>query len=144
MKKNHLATAEDFKKLAEKRLEEAERITLPSGLEVMLRRLPPQWLIFRGKFPGTLAENGSPSRVHAPDLAEVREMGDYILQVLGMVMVAPKVALTPKNGEVSPELISDEDLSFILRYGLGEVAPGGSDLKTFRGQRKPAAAGTDG
>lgn len=121
----------------------AERVVLPRlGKPVLMRRPPPLWFVFRGQLPQTLAAGAaSGASAAAPGSAEDADrVAHWISELLAEVMVEPRVSHSPGPGEIAPEMIAAEDLNFIVRWAVGEVAPGelaGSsacDLSSFRGQ----------
>ncbi|HLI30078.1 MAG TPA: hypothetical protein VKV79_03130 [Terriglobia bacterium] len=140
-----LAMPQDF---AASRNSEArvERVTLPKlGKPVLMRRPQPLWFVFHQCLPQTLAasmEGASHSSPPTPD--DVGRLAGWILALLSEVMVRPRVSLSPGPEEISPDLISDEDLNFIIRWAMGEVvveaadSSSVSDLAPFCGQRSSA------
>ncbi|MGH9406338.1 MAG: hypothetical protein ACRD3D_10955 [Terriglobia bacterium] len=130
---NHLATSEDFRAGldADRRV---ERVVLPKlGKPVLMRRPSPLWFVFRGRLPQTLAVAGSKSQVaraQAPEDAHV--LAQWITELLCEVMVQPRLSQSPGPGEITPDLIADEDLTFIVRWAIGEVASDGSDTSSAR------------
>lgn len=149
-----IASAADFKSAMEQD-RRAERVVLPRlGKPVLMRRPPPLWFIFRGQLPQTLAVGAASSapttaaalptssnRAPAVQTAEDAErVARWLGELLAEVMVEPHVSLSPGPGEIAPEMIAGEDLNFIVRWAVGEVASeelAGSaarDLTAFRGQ----------
>lgn len=117
----------------------AQPVRLPKlGKAVLLRRPSPMWFIFHNQLPGTLA-----ARLTAEDHAkagsapaqEAAQTTQWVFALLQQVMVQPRVSLTPTPEEISPDLIAEEDLNFIIRWAYGEVASDGSDLASFRAGR---------
>jgi len=147
-KENHIANEEDFRRAA-KAQAGAERVVLPKlGKVVLLRRPSPMWFVFRGRLPQSLSANlftASGQNV-ASTVEELNLLADWIVALLGEVMVQPKVSAEPGPGEIAPELLDVEDVNFIIRWAYGEVGPDPNrdDLAAFRGQRKPAAVGPGG
>lgn len=143
-----IATPRDF---VESRCSGAyvERVVLPKlGKAVLMRRPSPLWFVFHQCLPQTLAANmDAPSQPLLRGPAEVVKVADWITALLSEVMVRPRVSLTPGPEEVSPEVIADEDLNFIIRWAMGEVVAEGddsssvADLAPFRCERSSAAAG---
>ncbi|MGH9358070.1 MAG: hypothetical protein ACRD06_02615 [Terriglobia bacterium] len=140
---NHIATPQDFKS-AQDLDRRVERVVLPKLRKaVLLRRPSPLWFAFRGQLPQSLAVTAAaPDRVQPPVIQNpegAQALTNWILDLLTEVMVEPRISLSPGPGEIPPELISDEDLTFILRWAVGEVAteglddPSVRDLATFRG-----------
>lgn len=136
---NHIATAADFR-AAHEIGRKIERVVLPKlGKAVLMRRPSPGWFIFRGQFPATLAAVATASNPDAAISAEqLRQYAKWTCELLDQVMVKPRVSLAPGPEEISPDLLADEDLNFIIRWSMGEVASDGSDLSSFRGKRGTA------
>jgi hypothetical protein len=111
-------------------------VTLPKlGKTVLLRRPSPLWFIFHDELPATLAASvagGDPHDGAGPEKQSMSATSRWVLELLMHVMVQPRVSLHPEANEISPELIADEDVNFIIKWAYGEVAPDGSDLATFR------------
>ncbi|HEV2499451.1 MAG TPA: hypothetical protein VGY31_07740 [Terriglobia bacterium] len=139
---NHIATSQDFKTAFELD-QRVERVMLPKlGKPVLMRRPPPLWFVFRGQLPHTLAIAGAISKadavpvVHTPE--EAQALAGWIVDLLSEVMVQPRISLSPGPDEIPPDLLADEDLNFIIRWAVGEVACEGSngspvrDLAPFR------------
>ncbi|MGH9354201.1 MAG: hypothetical protein ACRD2G_18895 [Terriglobia bacterium] len=137
---NHIATSQDFKTAFELD-QRVERVVLPKlGKAVLMRRPSPLWFVFRGQLPQTLAIAGTigntPPVVHTPE--EAQALAGWIVDLLSEVMVQPRISLSPGPDEIPPDLLADEDLNFIIRWAVGEVASEGSngsparDLAPFR------------
>ncbi len=135
-----LASPQDF--VASRNSEaRVERVTLPKlGKAVLMRRPSPLWFVFHQCLPQTLAasmESSSQKAPRTPD--DVGKLADWILALLSEVMVRPRVSLPPGPEEISPDLLDDSDLNFIVRWAMGEVVTeaGNSssvaDLAPFRG-----------
>jgi hypothetical protein len=142
---NHLATVQDFK--AARELEShVERVTLPSlGKAGLMRRPSPLWFIFHGSLPATLAARatGVDGEGSVQTADDIQAVARWVTDLLGEVLVQPRVSLAPGPGQISPDWIADEDLNFIIRWALGEVALDGSDLASFRGKPESRVAGAD-
>ena len=141
---NGIATAEEFRAAARVRGELAPMVLPCSGLKVLLRRPSPLWFLFHGLLPASLAarlEGGQPQIETADDL---RTLADWMVPLLGEVFVEPRLVLEPGPAEISPDLLELEDVSFIIRWAVGEVTAEAGDLARFRNQREPAAGGADG
>jgi hypothetical protein len=146
--KNHIATADQIRQA--KAALDAERfppesVKLPKlGLSILLRRLPPEWFLWHGRVPTSLAAIAAKDEAKLPKTPEeMEEVRGYTFQIANAIIVSPKLSLNPRNGEIGLVDIPDEDLAFIIEYGSGVVGPGGADLKAFRGRAEPAAAGAD-
>jgi hypothetical protein len=135
---NEIATAADFRKLAqESAFEEARRVVLPeSGYAVMLRR-PTKfyWALRRSAWPAELREKldlvgvGVRSELTAEEtLLLVREDR----QMLAEAFVDPKPSLEPGASQFDPNWLPKEDADFTLKYLRGQVLASGQDLESFR------------
>jgi len=135
MSNNGIARAEDFRKAAEE-LNPPERVVLPkSGLPVLLRR-PTSfacWLL-----------DERLAQLEASGLWS--EYRDTMKAAVMAAMVAPKLSLAPREGEIHPNSLPEDDQKFILRWARGLVTRDGTDLveKFFREQRDRAQAGAGG
>ena len=149
---NSIATAADFRKLAEDgAFEEPRRVVLPkSGYGVVLRR-PTKfyWALRRSAWPRELREKldlvaaGVRPELSAEEtLLLVRE--DQ--QMLNEAFVDPKPSLDPGSMQFDPNWLPKEDAEFILRYLRGQILANGQDLDTFRrSESEPAeGSGADG
>ncbi|MGH9468780.1 MAG: hypothetical protein ACRD1N_00385 [Terriglobia bacterium] len=132
MEKNSIATRKDFE-AAQDASRHVERVVLPRlGKAVLLRRPSPLWFIFRGALPKSLAlaalssaeneQTRKPAGVPAPE--EFDSVARWIIELLSEVVLQPRISLSPGPEEIPPEAISDEDLNFIIRWAMGEVATG--------------------
>jgi hypothetical protein len=151
-KGNRVATAADFRKLAEgSAFEEPRRVVLPkSGYEVVLRR-PTKfyWALRRSAWPRELREKLDlvavgvrPELTAEETLLLVRE--DQ--QMLNEAFVDPKPSLDPGSMQFDPNWLPKEDTEFILKYLRGQVLANGQDLETFPGGEPghPEGSGRDG
>ncbi len=147
---NHIATTADFRAAQELGRGQPERVILPKlGKAIIMRRPTPAWFIFRGQFPATLAarplrQGGSAASGGDGELKDQNDMqrfAGWVVELLDEVMIQPRVSLAPGPGEISPDLIDDEDLTFIIKWSMGVVAPDGRGLDEFRSESKPAATG---
>jgi hypothetical protein len=136
-KPNGIATASDFRKLAEdSAFEDPRRVVLPkSGYGVVLRR-PTKfyWALRRSAWPRELREKLDLVTVGVrPELtAEERLMlvrEDQ--QMLNEAFVDPKPSLDSGSTQFDPNWLPKEDLEFILKYLRGQVLANGQDLETF-------------
>ncbi|MGH9358557.1 MAG: hypothetical protein ACRD1O_05215 [Terriglobia bacterium] len=126
----------------------AQRVTLPKlGKAVLLRRPSPLWFVFHQCLPQTLAaEIVGASQEPVRTAEDVAKLADWITTLLSEVMVEPRVSLHPGPEEISPDIIADEDLNFLLRWSMGEVmtedgnSSSVSDLAPFRGERSSPAS----
>ena len=136
-KSNGIATANDFRKLAEdSAFEEPSRVVLPkSGLGVVLRR-PTKfyWALRRSEWPRELREKLDlvgvgvrPELTADETLLLVRE--DQ--QMLNEAFVDPKPSLNPGLTQFDPNWLPKEDAEFILKYLRGQVLANGQDLDAF-------------
>jgi hypothetical protein len=151
-KTNNIATAADFRALAEaSAFEEPRRVVLPkSGYGVLLRR-PTKfyWALRRSAWPRELREKLDlvavgvrPELTAEETLLLVRE--DQ--QMLNEAFVDPKPSLHPGSMQFDPNWLPKEDAEFILKYLRGQVLANGQDLETFPGgePEHPEGSGADG
>ena len=136
-KSNRIATANDFRKLAEdSAFEEPSHVFLPkSGFGVVLRR-PTKfyWALRRTGWPCELREKLDlvgvgvrPELTADETLLLVRE--DQ--QMLNEAFVDPKPSLNPGPTKFDPNWLPKEDAEFILKYLRGQVLANGQDLEAF-------------
>ena len=144
-----IANSEDFKALRDARA--AERVVLPKlGKAVLLRRPTPMWFLFRGQLPTSLAsrfQDGPSGGINT--MEDFQALANWVVPLLSYVFVEPRLSLDPGAGEISPDLLDIEDASFVIRWAVGEIqASGGEgsvdDLRPFRGEPQPPAAGSGG
>ena len=149
-KRNAIATAADFRQLAEAgAFEEPRRVVLPtSGYGVLLRR-PTKfyWALRRSAWPRELREKmdlvGAGVRVELTSeetLLLVREDR----QMLNQAFVDPKPSMDPGPLQFDPDWLPKEDAEFILRYLRGQVLANGQDLDTFPGREPGDFEGSGG
>jgi hypothetical protein len=149
---NNIATAADFRQLAEAAAwTDPERVQLPkSGLGVIVRR-PTKfyWALRRSAWPRALREKLDlvavgvrPELTAEETLLLVRE--DQ--QMLNEAFVDPKPSLDPGSMQFDPNWLPKEDAEFILKYLRGQVLANGQDLETFPGGQPghPEGSGADG
>jgi len=134
---NGIATAADFRKLAEESaFEEARRVVLPvSGYAVILRR-PTKfyWALRRSGWPAELREKLDLVGVGVrTDLtaAETLLLVQQDRQMLCEAFIDPKPSLEPGATQFDPNWLPKEDADFILRYLRGQVLANGQDLESF-------------
>lgn len=147
MSEKPIATAADFEQLAKNRTKEnSEPLTLPSGLTVIARRPSPNWWLRNfGRLPETIAARASGQDQNLRlTVDELVKYSQFEVQLVSEVVLNPVIRLNPGPGEVDPNLITDDDLLFIVRYARGEISADGRDLEAFRRERAVAAAGTGG
>ncbi len=143
-----LASPEDFQTCRARA--RVERVALPKlGKAVLMRRPAPLWFVFHHCLPQTLAVRVAGQSPGTPqDPADVPKVAQWVTELLAEVMVQPRVSLTPGRDEISPDLIADEDLNYIIRWAVGEVVseePSSViDLAPFRDKQTPAAARASG
>jgi hypothetical protein len=147
---NHIATAADFRRLAEdSAFEEPRRVLLPkSGYGVLLRR-PTKfyWALRRSGWPRELREKLDlvgvgvrPELTAEETLLLVREDR----QMLNEAFVDPKPSLEPGTTQFDPTWLPKEDTEFIMKYLRGQVLANGQDLETFSGSEPGHAEGSSG
>jgi hypothetical protein len=149
---NSVATAADFRKLAEESaFEEPRRVVLPkSGYAVVLRR-PTKfyWALRRSAWPGELREKLDLVAVGVrPELTaeETLLLFREDRQMLNEAFVDPKPSLDPGSMQFDPNWLPKEDAEFILKYLRGQVLANGQDLETFPGgePEHPEGGGANG
>ena len=124
-KPNGIASAEDFRQALETR-QEAVRIRLPkSGFAVLLR--PPNALRVL-LISERLEVAGSPESA-SPD--DRRRYVELMARLVRDIMVAPKLSLAPRAGEVDPNWLPKEDAEFLLKWALGAVTDEGENISEF-------------
>jgi hypothetical protein len=130
----NIATAEDFIAAAQqRRLANAQPLTLPSGLTVMAQRPGPEWWMRNvGRLPSSIASRfvsgNSTDPVSSGDLVE---MARWTALMISEVVVSPVIRLNPGPSELEPHLISNDDLDYIMRFAGGEIAADGQGLDMF-------------
>jgi hypothetical protein len=146
---NHdgFASAEDFKRLAsERRAAGAVPLVLPSGLRVLAYRPSPEWWLRRtGRLPTgaaarTMGEMGKTNGAAQLSTDEIIDFARWTIDLLEEVILQPVIRPNPQPGEVDPAWVSNEDLSFIIRFAGGEIDASGGGLDRFS-RRSPAGAG---
>jgi len=124
-KPNGIASAEDFRQAFETR-QEAVRIRLPkSGFAVLLR--PPNALRVL-LISERLEVAGSPESASPNDR---RQYVELMTRLVRDIMVAPKLSLAPRAGEVDPNWLPKEDAEFLLKWALGAVTDEGENISEF-------------
>ncbi|MGC2234260.1 MAG: hypothetical protein WBA09_22355 [Candidatus Acidiferrum sp.] len=153
-KKNSLATLEDFR-ITRKRnrnfsgafmreFDAPEHVKLPVlGKEVLLRRPTPLWFTLNERVPVSLSEQVVPAIENGkPTVEKIKERAQWIKQVVVAAMVKPACT------DELLELMDLDDALFIFRWAHGEIVAGedgeAKSLDTFREERGPESAGTDG
>ena len=147
-KANHIATAAEFRQLAEAAAwTDPERVRLPkSGLAVILRR-PTKfyWALRRSAWPGELREKldlvgvgARPELTAEETLLLVREDR----QMLSEAFVDPKPSPEPGSTQFDPNWLPKDDAEFIMKYLRGQVLANGQDLETFPGSEPGHAEGS--
>jgi len=119
---DNVSSAEDFKKHAIATAFEApERVPLPSGLVVMLRRPKPTWwMLQRGILPASMAAGMTDGSLQTTESDEERIAAvKFVVELVEQVVVQPKVRRDPGLDELNPNLINDEDFTFIINYASG-------------------------
>jgi len=160
MGENGIAKPEHFRQAAQarKESERLERLVLPkSQYAVVLRRPTPMWFLFHGHLPLSLAarQSGGEGGATIQTAEEFVQFSRWMVDLLTEVFAGPKLSLHPGPDEISPEWLDEDDVNFIIRWAVGEVAAAGSasgagtasghhDLARFRDESRPAAAGAGG
>ncbi len=122
-----LATARDFENLPEnqERFGPPERITLPSGLTVLLRRpRRAYWGVKRCRFPASLSfPQRTVSDWGAVELTEKdkADIASFWTEVWIDVFVSPRVSLNPAKSEIHPGQIPDRDVAFLYGWAGAQI-----------------------
>jgi hypothetical protein len=142
-----VSTAADFRKIHEQQTaQDAEPLTLPSGLRVLAHRPSPDWWIRHlGRLPQGLAVRASSQAADAPTPTtdEIIEFSQYTIAIISEVIVSPKVRNKPGPNDIDPHWITDKDFQFLLQYARGEIVADGSSLDRFSGRSPSAPSGAD-
>ncbi len=142
-RKNGIATAEDFRNAFE--FSAPERVVLPKlGKPVILRRPNPNWYMYRGRLPVTLAASLSDIAKNDGQVtqADIYASADWFLHLLQAVMVQPKCVMNPIHAdEISPDMMDMDDVIFIQAWASGEAVDEANSLATFRPERGATDAG---
>jgi hypothetical protein len=149
-KANGAATPEDFERYAREHGEVRELVLPKSGLKVMVRVPNALRTLMIGRELERLPaapeaeeiKNLSPEALKEA-VAALARRSELLVAALASVMVYPKLSVTPKAGELDPNLLPDEDGQFLLRYSLGAPASK-EEAEFFRGRGSGAVAGTGG
>jgi hypothetical protein len=101
--------------------EDAEPLTLPSGMTILARRPNPLQLAAWGKLPYALATaaagDGGAAVAAVPDEEKVKEVVGFYRDVLVYCCVDPRVSLNPQGpDEIHPREISEKDWTFIISW----------------------------
>jgi len=135
-----ISTPDDFlKTAAEQRKKAGQELRLPSGLTVLAWQPSAEWWMLEvGRLPQTMAAKivGAPVNGAGLTAESVVEFAKWTTRVLEAVVIEPKIRLRPGPGEVDPNVITDDDLGFLIRFAGGEVTPSGRDLDGFSGERR--------
>lgn len=129
------STAADFRrKHEEQNAQDAESLTLPSGLTVLAHRPSPEWWIRHlGRMPQGLATRvaSNPPAPVTPSSEEIIEFSQYTIAIISETVVAPKIRMHPGPHDIDPNWITDVDYQFLLAYARGEIGAAGSSLDRF-------------
>jgi hypothetical protein len=149
-KGNEIATAADFRQLAEAAAwTDPEQVKLPKcGLSVIVRR-PTKfyWALRRSAWPRELREKLDLLGIGVRAELTIEEKLLLIRedrQMLNEAFVDPKPSLNPGSTQFDPDWLPKEDVEFILRYLRGQVLANGQDLETFSGGEPRHLEGSGG
>lgn len=136
-----ISTAKDFLRIKdERRRAQAKPLTLPSGLTILAYRPPPEWWIRNiGRMPQSITARLHGAEPVASNDEDTIKTALLTVSLIQEVVVSPTIKLGPGPGELDPSDITNEDLTFIMRFGGGEIDATGQDLDTFSGESGPAA-----
>ena len=138
-KTNGVASAEDFRRLAEaEAFGQPDRVILPgSGLAVIIRR--PTLMYFRVRrtnWPEDLVEKME-ARTLGAKLEFTPEEQLFLFrqdtELFKEAFVKPGLSLTPGPDEINPNWLLEKDVDFLRRYLGGQVLADGTELATFPG-----------
>jgi len=126
---NGAAKPEEFKAACQAQ-RPAERIVLPkSGLPVLARRLSPLRVLMHPQ----VSPEADPLGFARLFVATIQE-----------ILVSPRLSLAPGPGEIDPNWLPQEDIDFLVRWGMGLVTAEGEDLGELFRKRAAARAGAHG
>ena len=96
MEQVDISTPDEFRrKFADLVREEANRLTLPSGLVILARRCTPlQMLILTGTLPQGLAAGLSPDTSKTLDNADIVRVARTTIDIVRRTVIEPKIAPT--------------------------------------------------
>lgn len=132
-KKNGIARLEDFRRAALANENAPEPLTLPkSGLTILVRRPTPQWYLFKGRLPSSLAAIVQGQQPKAP---LSREDDDAALAWINTLLA--KVIVEPRELLDNLDVLETPDRNAIVGFAHGVLAPGeggeaAGDLESFR------------
>jgi len=141
LEQSEQAKAENLAKWRSQKLHE---ITLPSGLDVVLRDVTMTDLLFTGKLPESMldmaqaaAENGR-TDIDLKALAKNgKDLKFLINELVLLCIVEPQIAETPDESHIGLDELGGEDKMFIFNWANREV----EQVRSFReGENKPLAA----
>jgi len=141
LEQSEQAKAENLAKWRSQKLHE---ITLPSGLDVVLRDVTMTDLLFTGKLPESMldmaqvaAENGR-TDIDLKALAKNGQDLKFLINELVLLcIVEPQIAETPDEAHIGLDELDGEDKMFIFNWANREV----EQVRSFReGENKPLAA----
>lgn len=131
-KKKPVSSLEEFKSKSVQRLE------LPSGLVIEVRRVSPlDYAGISGHLPAgllTRIKNGEVDEALAAEA--IAADADIIKELIRAAIIAP--------AGLDPALLLAEDFEAVRCYAMGEVEKAGERLGTFPGERGHADPGSDG
>jgi hypothetical protein len=121
-----------------------EEVTLPSGLECVLR--PPSFdlCIMYGKLPGSVLA-AAKSEAAPERTLEIREdLVRFAHSIIEYVFIEPRFSQTPGPGEYHPNRLQPQDRLWIESWADKWIFGGGSaELRKFRGAQ-PGSTGDAG
>ena len=100
---------------------------------------PEWWIREVGRLPQSMAARviGIPVNGDGMTAETLIEFAKWSSRILETVVIKPKIRLEPKSDdEVAANIITDDDLKFLIRFAGGEVTATGRDLDQFPGRRR--------
>ena len=143
---NRLSQSQNAKRLNIAKWREGQRheITLPSGLEVILRDVSMTDLLFTGKLPDSMmdiAQEAAESGKQDIDLKTLAKGGQdlklLINELVLLCLVEPQIAEMPDEDHIGLDELNGDDKMFIFNWVNREV----EQVRSFReGEDQPVAA----
>ena len=131
---NGIATAEAWRAASHKtRLENAERLRLPSGATILAARPEPLEWILAGRLPqrllGAALDDSSASPAGAEreiNREEILDLARFAAQLVVASVIEPRIGTGP--GEIALEEIPVEDSAFIFEWACRALSEASDDM----------------
>jgi hypothetical protein len=117
--RNGISKPEDFKCVLERA--NVERVTLPSGLSVLLCRPPVFAALAMGRAGTQLQAKITEARPEEIKPEDIATFTEWLTEILARLFVQPRFAAVPGADEIGLADVLMEDLKFIFRWLRGEV-----------------------